>query len=305
MSNLATNLKDAAGQYPQRPAIRAGAHTLTYGDLDELSARVAGGLLAHGVRPGDRVGLVLPAVAAFPVLYYGVLRIGAVVVTVDPGLGFRTVRRRLRESGVRLVFASHDPTARAAHDAGPVRVPIGSDILTQLAFWPQHFDVAQRADEDIAVVHHPAGASGSLTPTELSHGAMRADAFTAAISLLDLAPDATLASALPVSHPAGQSCGLNATILAGACLTLLPGTGHPAAAAPNPPSTAERPDNNVAHGQAPLLGGDRGRQGTSHGILAADRRTPPVPQYSLVAHAKALVGNAGHPYVVTTLGRRP
>ncbi|GHF72363.1 AMP-binding protein [Kitasatospora xanthocidica] len=301
MSNLATNLKDAAGQYPQRPAIRADADVLTYADLDELSARVAGGLLAHGVRPGERVGLVLPAVAAFPVLYYGVLRIGAVVVTVDPVLGFRTVRRRLRESGVRLVFASHDPTDRPTPDASPVWVPTGPDILDQLAFWPQHFNIAQKADEDIAVVHHPAGASGSSMPTKLTHGAMRADAFTAAIELLDLAPGVTLVSALPMSHPAGQSCGLNATVLAGACLTLLPGAAHPTAA----PRSVEREPAIGEHRQAPLLGGDRGLRGTSHGVLAADGRTQPASRHSLVAHAKARVGDAGHRYTVTALGRRP
>ena len=95
MSNLATNLKDTAGQYPGRPVVRLGEVVLSYADLDELSARVAGGLLAHGVRPGDRVGILLPNVLAFPVLYYGALRIGAAMVAADPGLDARAARRCL------------------------------------------------------------------------------------------------------------------------------------------------------------------------------------------------------------------
>ncbi|MFJ9691290.1 AMP-binding protein [Kitasatospora sp. NPDC101183] len=206
MSNLATNLTDAAGQYPQRPALRHGADTLTYAELDELSARAAGGLLAHGVRPGERVGLLLPDVPAFPVLYYGALRLGAVVVTAAPG---RTVH------GARLVFA-----AGRSDGSDRFRVPTGPDFLGQLAFWPRHFEVAPRADSDLAVLHHGRAVSA------LTHGALRVDAFTAATALLALTPDHTVTAALPLAVPGGQSCGLNAAVLAGACLTL-PGGAAP------------------------------------------------------------------------------
>ena len=80
MTNLATNLKDAAGQYPGRPAVRLDDAVIAYAELDALSARVAGWLQARGVEAGDRIGLMLPNVPAFVVLYYGVLRAGATVV---------------------------------------------------------------------------------------------------------------------------------------------------------------------------------------------------------------------------------
>ena len=57
---------------------------LTYAFLDAGVARAAGFLRAQGVGPGDRVGLQLPNVPYFPVLYFGALRLGAVVVPMNP-----------------------------------------------------------------------------------------------------------------------------------------------------------------------------------------------------------------------------
>jgi acyl-CoA synthetase (AMP-forming)/AMP-acid ligase II len=85
-------------------ALRLDELALTYSEFDERSARVAGLLAARGVAPGDRVGL-LPNIPEFPVLYYGVLRVGAVVVPMNPLLKAREVEYYLADSGARVVFA--------------------------------------------------------------------------------------------------------------------------------------------------------------------------------------------------------
>ncbi|HEX4908423.1 MAG TPA: AMP-binding protein, partial [Actinomycetes bacterium] len=72
MANLALNLVEAKEMYPDRVAVRLDELALTYAEFDEGSARVAGLLAARGVAPGDRVGLMLPNIPEFPVLYYGV-----------------------------------------------------------------------------------------------------------------------------------------------------------------------------------------------------------------------------------------
>ena len=71
MTNLALTLAEATAMYPERAAVRLDELVLTYQGLDERSARVAGLLAAHNVEPGDRVGLLLPNVPQFPMLYYG------------------------------------------------------------------------------------------------------------------------------------------------------------------------------------------------------------------------------------------
>jgi long-chain acyl-CoA synthetase len=105
MANLALNLVEAKEMYPDRVAVRLDELALTYRELDERSARVAGLLAARGVAPGDRVGLMLPNIPEFPVLYYGVLRAGAVVVPMNPLLKAREIEYYLADSGARVVFA--------------------------------------------------------------------------------------------------------------------------------------------------------------------------------------------------------
>lgn len=76
MANLAQFLVETAQRQPGRPALRLGEQVTSYAELDERSARAAALLRAEGVRPGDRVALMLPNVPEFVVLYYGVLRAG-------------------------------------------------------------------------------------------------------------------------------------------------------------------------------------------------------------------------------------
>ncbi|MEU8892546.1 AMP-binding protein [Streptomyces sp. NPDC048442] len=188
MTNLATDLKTAAERYPEQPAVRLDDGFLSFAALDELSARVAGGLLAHGVRPGDPVALLLPNVPALSVLYFGVLRIGAVVVS--PGSLFDV--RRLREcvDGARapLFFAAHETEARLAHGSRAMCVPVGQSFLDQVAFWPEHTKVTYRSDEDTAVSVGAGERVGMAAGTELTHGALRAQSCVASVSLGGLMP---------------------------------------------------------------------------------------------------------------------
>src|SRR4051794_12735893 len=98
MTNLAANLKSSARRHADRPAIRLDDEVLTYADLWELSGRIVGWLRRQGIQPGDRVGVMLPNVTAFPALYYGILRAGGVVVPMNPLLKRREVQHYLGAS---------------------------------------------------------------------------------------------------------------------------------------------------------------------------------------------------------------
>jgi len=121
MTSLALNLVEAKDMYPKRAAVQLDDLVLTYDELDERSARVAGLLAARGVEAGDRVGLMLPNVPQFPMLYYGVLRAGAVVVPMNPLLKAREIEYYLGDSGAKLVFAWHATTGEAAKGADLAR----------------------------------------------------------------------------------------------------------------------------------------------------------------------------------------
>ena len=81
---------------------------ITYAELDERSARVAGLLRERGLEPGDRVGVMLPNVPEFPIAYYGVLRAGGVVVPMNVLLKRREIAFYLEDSGAKLLLAWHE-----------------------------------------------------------------------------------------------------------------------------------------------------------------------------------------------------
>ena len=122
---LATAFVRSADTHAPRVALRtADGATMTYGRLDELTARVAGLLTAAGIQAGDRVGIMLPNVPEFAVVYYGVLRAGGVVVPMNPLLKAREVAllpgRLRRQAGVRLA-PSADEAAGGRGRAEPHR----------------------------------------------------------------------------------------------------------------------------------------------------------------------------------------
>ena len=90
-NNLALELTSTARAYGQRPALRVDKDVVTYAELEQATARVAGLLRELGVEPGDAVGVMLPNVPYFAFAYYGVLRAGGVVVPMNVLLKQREV----------------------------------------------------------------------------------------------------------------------------------------------------------------------------------------------------------------------
>src|SRR5271167_1938534 len=113
VTNLAKNLTDTIRTHAGRVAVRVDNAAMTYRALDEASARVAGLLHERGLKPGDRIGIMMPNVAEVPVVYYGVLRAGGVVVPMNPLLKAREVAYYLSDSGAGLIFAWHQSADQA------------------------------------------------------------------------------------------------------------------------------------------------------------------------------------------------
>jgi len=211
--------------YPDRCAVRLDDTTYSYALLDELSARVAGWLRERGLEPGDPVGIMLPNVPQFPVFYYGVLRAGGAVVPMNPLLKAREVAHYLGDSGARLVLAWQSAASEArsgAETAGASAVVVDAASLEAVGSWPLSPEIAKRADDDTAVILYTSGTTGTPKGAELTHANMRRNASVTATTLLGLGPDDVVMGCLPLFHSFGQTCGLNAAVLSGACLTLIP-----------------------------------------------------------------------------------
>src|ERR1700753_3204894 len=119
--NLASIVAASAARDAAAPAVRLGDRTLTYGDLDDRSARLATLLREHGLERGDRVGVMLPNVPEFPIVYYGVLRAGGIAVPMNVLLKRREIAFYLEDSGAKMLLAWHgfiDEARGGADDAG-------------------------------------------------------------------------------------------------------------------------------------------------------------------------------------------
>jgi long-chain acyl-CoA synthetase len=225
MTSLATLLTESAAQHPNRPAVRLDDRALTYTELDEASARLAALLVDRDVRPGDAVGLMLPNTLEFAIAYYGILRAGAVVVPMNPLLKAREVAYYLSDSGARLLFAtaaSAEHTGPGADAAGAAVIGVDANFAASLAAHEPVPASVPRADDDVAVLLYTSGTTGQPKGAELTHANLRHNAAMTATTLLELTPDDVVMGCLPLFHAFGQTCGLNATICSGACLTMIP-----------------------------------------------------------------------------------
>ncbi len=224
--NLAANLTSTAQAHPDRPATRLGNSVSTYRELDDSSARVAGLLALHGLRPGDRVGIMLPNVPEFAVVYYGVLRAGGVVVPMNPLLKAREVAYYLGDSAARMIFAWHAVAGEAqagAERAGAGVVVVDPDTFEAVLEPVQPAaEVVPRLDEDTAVILYTSGTTGQPKGAELTHGNLTSNTDVFLRDLLQLTEDDVIFGGLPLFHSFGQTCTLNAAVATGACLSLLP-----------------------------------------------------------------------------------
>src|ERR1700722_99851 len=76
---------------------------LTYGQIDDLSKAFAAWLQGQGLKPGDRVALMMPNVLQYPVAMAAALRAGLIIVNVNPLYTARELSHQLRDSGAKAV----------------------------------------------------------------------------------------------------------------------------------------------------------------------------------------------------------
>jgi long-chain acyl-CoA synthetase len=225
-TNLASILTESAARDAAAPAVRLGERTLSFGDLDDRSARVATLLRERGLEPGDRVGVMLPNVPEFPIAYYGVLRAGGVVVPMNVLLKRREIAFFLEDSGAKLLLAWHGfvEEARAgAADAGTALIEVEPQGFTATldALEPTP-GLAETDWEDTAVILYTSGTTGKPKGAALSHRNLDQNSEIASRTTLLVDAGDVVLGALPLFHSFGQTVGMNASMRRGACLTLVP-----------------------------------------------------------------------------------
>ena len=224
--NLATILIETAKRNGDKTAFKLDDVELNYSMLDEGSARIAGLLKSKGLEPGDRVGLMMPNVPYFPVIYFGILRAGAVVVPMNVLLKKREVGFYLEDPGAKFLFAWGDfaePAEAGAEQAGAEVILVKpGEFEKLLADQEPDRDLADKGAEDTAVILYTSGTTGKPKGAELTHSNLYKNSKGVSEKLGEMSGEDVLLGALPLFHSFGQTCTMNSAVSVGATVTMLP-----------------------------------------------------------------------------------
>jgi long-chain acyl-CoA synthetase len=102
--SLGALFEDSCARYADRPAFSSMGKALTYRALEAESRKVGAWLQAQGLVKGDRVAVMLPNILQNPVIVYGILRVGMVVVNINPLYTPRELAYQLKDAGAKAIF---------------------------------------------------------------------------------------------------------------------------------------------------------------------------------------------------------
>ena len=225
--NIATNLEWAAFFFPKRPVVSQGDSVTTYDMLNEKANRVATALIELGIRPGDYAGLCAPNSGDWIAFYYGVLKAGAVAVTLSHLLSDDELSLLLNHCLPRVIFTSDEKLNcldgfKAAGGLETVICPGGDMTMNSLLRRGRPiFKALYRDREDTAAVLYTGGTTGTPKGVMLSHENINVSNQNVVFNERSSHQDRALCF-LPFNHVFGQMHIMNATILSGGCLEMLP-----------------------------------------------------------------------------------
>ena len=243
MINLAALLEDSAREAPTRTAVIFNDMKLPYAAVNAAANQVANGLVSLGIQPGDKVALTCPNLPYFPIVYYGILKAGAVVVPLNVLLKGREIAYHLQDSDAKAYFCFQGtpdlPMGEfgwegfqqvegcehffmiTADPASPSPIA-GTKSLGQLMVGRSPaFDTVMTHADDTAVILYTSGTTGKPKGAELSHSNMVLNARLSDTMYHKVENDVHLVT-LPLFHSFGQTVQMNAGFYNRATLTLLP-----------------------------------------------------------------------------------
>lgn len=224
--NISDGLLDNFRIFPDKVALTFEGTDLTYSELETLSAHAASTLEERGVKAGDRVALVLGNVLAFPVWYYGALRLGAIAVSVNTRLTGEEAAFILGDCGASVVVVP-EGTDEAFTDEFP-DIPVlsvsdnGSDCDGKPLSGGSRIDTGAcypTEPNDPGIILYTSGTTGFPKGATLSHQNVRSTVHSFN-HLCHMRPDDQLLLMVPLFHCYGQNTILNGGLNVGATIVM-------------------------------------------------------------------------------------
>ena len=259
--SLSRLIEESVEKYGDHVALQFFGRTTTYAALGDAVDRVAEGLRALGVKPGDRVALVLPNCPQHVIAFYAALRIGAVVVEHNPIYTAREMRHQFEDHGAtiaiawtkvvqllqdmpadvgldtivavdlveampaRLRFALSLPLASARKSRQQLKAKVSGVVAWKalLASEPIEASFARPQVDDLALIQYTSGTTGLPKGVMLTHGNLAANAAQARAWVPSIPRGTSVVYAvLPLFHAYGLTLCLTFAMSMGARLVLFP-----------------------------------------------------------------------------------
>jgi len=249
---LSEYLRRWARLQPAKPALVFYGSELSFGELDDLSDRTATLLASCGVQRGDRVAVFLPNCPQFLIAFYGILKLGAVFVPVNPMYKPLEFVHQINDAGAEVIIALDqlmDIVRVGADRTGLRRVIVTSiaevlpaaptlplppglssprrvcaeaiDLLPSLRALPAAVPLSAAALDDVAAINYTGGTTGIPKGCIHSQRDMIYTAAAACTCITPLTPDDVSICFIPVFWIAGENLGVIFPIFSGSTCVLL------------------------------------------------------------------------------------
>ncbi|SFO22030.1 long-chain acyl-CoA synthetase [Roseovarius lutimaris] len=198
--NIGVWLERAAARGPGRPAIYLGAEqAFDYAGFDATARAVAGGLVAQGIEPGDRVAIFMANSPAYLLALYGAWYAGAAVVPINAKLHAAEAGWIIRDARARIVLVT-DRLAQGLGDTGAAVIDIAAGDAVMGA---PVTGVAARAPDDLAWLFYTSGTTGRPKGVRITHRMLVAMSLAYLADVDAVSPEDATLYAAPMSHGAG------------------------------------------------------------------------------------------------------
>ena len=218
-TSFATILRDLAARRPDAPALTCGDVTWTFRDLDARSSQTAQALMAEGVRPGDRVGVLARNCAEFYELIYACNKAGAILVGLNWRLSPGEIEAIVADAAPTVIVTGHsgeadllNATVRGSKGLKRV-VVLGEDYEAWRAKAPKADPGHAGAPDDVAMLLYTSGTTG------LPKGAMltnRGMSYSKRLGeVWGMTQDSVNLVAMPLFHIGGSGYGSSTMLVGG------------------------------------------------------------------------------------------
>jgi long-chain acyl-CoA synthetase len=232
--NLKILARTIASKYGNKYAVLSGDNRLSYNDLDLASNRAARGLASLGIGRGDRVAFLLSNSPEFIVAFFGVVKIGAIAVPLDPKYKLDEIESLFHDCKPKAVLAEESclETLLKSRDLFPFLeyvIDFGN-AEAGLPWFGTMFEEGDSAalefepdSSDLAVIAYTSGASYKPRGIMLTHGSICFEAEISGEGFAQTENDIVSVFALPLHHAAGLTIVGLTSLFRGSTLVMLSG----------------------------------------------------------------------------------